>query len=65
MNFILAKNYYQKSLIFRINILQEYSSVQSLLLYLRIFSQDFPHISYNDLRKQYLILLLRKRATQI
>ena len=40
---------YHKSLILWIDIIQENSSVQPLLLNLRIFGQNFAHISYNIL----------------
>lgn len=42
----------QKSLIFRIYIIQKDSSMQPLLLNLRILGQDFAHISYNILPKK-------------
>lgn len=41
----------QKGLIFCMNVVQKYSSMQSLLLYLWIFSQDFAHISNNVLQE--------------
>ena len=42
----------QKGLIFRINVVQKYSSMQSLLFYLGILGQNFAHISNNALQRK-------------
>ena len=46
----------QKSLIFMIDVVQENSPMQLLLLYLGIFSQNLPHVSNNILQKRELQL---------
>ena len=43
---------HQQCLVIRIDVLQENSPVQSLLLYLWIFSQNLTHVSYDILHAE-------------